>query len=585
MGKARVRLVTCGSVATIALAGFACSEDGGSDGSDGTDGLETSSGGSGGSGGASTASGAGGASSGTPTTTAGGSSAGGSSSTEGSSTEGTSTEGTSSGTGGGTGGTGGSTGDTSSDAGGSGGVSSTTAGGGSAGTGGTPTTAPPSCEAPSWDPADFDAVYDVGPDQDYETPSDVPWESLTPSSLVRIHWRDTPYADKWVVAVAATEDAPVVILGVPNDGQLPRIVGAGATTRAELDYWSGTRGIIKIGGSSVPDLQTAEHVFIECLDLSGARTGNTFSNAEGDAESYDDNASAIFLESGSRITLRNNVMHDSGNGLFIAHESSDIVVSGNHLFDNGNASSAYEHNSYTEARGITFEFNRYGALCEGCDGNNLKDRSSGLVVRYNFIEGGNRALDLVDSAFDEINGSSDYHDSFVYGNVLIELDGGNRQIVHYGGDNSDEFFRKGTLHFYHNTVISERSGLASVVRLSSADATIDARNNVFFASVGSDLALLEDAGTAVLSGNWLPTGWQQGSPSLSGSVSAMDNVEGSDPGFLDAAAHDFRLGAGSAAAGIVVPLAAAASDHPVSAQYPIAGNSERASADDAGAFE
>lgn len=224
-------------------------------------------------------------------------------------------------------------------------------------------------------------------------------------------------------------------------------------------------------------------------------------------------------------------------------------------------------------------------LCEGCDGNNLKDRSSGLVVRYNWIEGGNRALDLVDSEYDDINGASDYDDSFVYGNVLIEFDGGNRQIVHYGGDNSDEWFRTGTLHFYHNTVVSERPGLATVVRLSSPDASIDARNNIFFVQGDGELGFLEDAGTAVLSGNWLPQGWQSGSPSLTGTVTAMDNVEGSDPGFSNALAHDFRLDAGAEAADIVVSLAASTSNHPVLAEYRTSGGAPRASANNAGAYE
>jgi len=224
-------------------------------------------------------------------------------------------------------------------------------------------------------------------------------------------------------------------------------------------------------------------------------------------------------------------------------------------------------------------------LCEGCDGNNLKDRSSGLVVRYNWIEGGNRALDLVDSEYDDINGASDYDDSFVYGNVLIEFDGGNRQIVHYGGDNSDEWFRTGTLHFYHNTVVSERPGLATVVRLSSPDASIDARNNIFFVQGDGELGFLEDAGTAVLSGNWLPQGWQSGSPSLTGTVTAMDNVEGSDPGFADALAHDFSLDPAAEAVGIVVPLATSTSDHPISAEYTVSGGAPRASANNAGAFE
>jgi hypothetical protein len=35
------------------------------------------------------------------------------------------------------------------------------------------------------------------------------------------------------------------------------------------------------------------------------------------------------------------------------------------------------------------------------------------VIRYNWIEGGNRALDLVDSADDSINAAADYDDTFV----------------------------------------------------------------------------------------------------------------------------------------------------------------------------
>jgi parallel beta-helix repeat protein len=463
------------------------------------------------------------------------------------------------------------------------------AGGNGGGAGGAPpVAAPPSCDAPAWDPADFATVYEVGPGQMYETPSDVPWESIAPDTLVRIHRRDTPYTDKWVISVAATEDDPVVVLGVPEDGLLPEIRGDGAVTRDGLNYWSETRGIIKIGGSSVPDLELAEHVVVECLDIAGARAESTFTDDGGASQSYDDNASAIFLEGGANVTLRNNRFHDCGNGLFVASQSSNVLVTGNQIFDNGNVDSIYEHNSYTEAHGITFEFNYYGELCEGCPGNNLKDRSSGLVVRYNFIEGGNRTLDLVDSAYDTIYDAPDYDDTFVYGNVLVELDdGGNRQIIHYGGDNSEEFFRTGTLHFFHNTVVSERSTLATLVRLSSADATLDARNNVFYALAGGDqFAVLEEAGTAVLSGNFLPTGYLDGSPSLSGTVTEMDNVESLDPNFVDAAARDYVLFDPSAARGITVPLAAAAGAHPVSFQfYAPSGGVPRLATQNAGALE
>src|SRR3970282_1976293 len=140
----------------------------------------------------------------------------------------------------------------------------------------------------------------------------------------------------------------------------------------------------------------------------------------------------------------------------------------------------YEHNNYTEAAGIVFQFNRFGPLCTGCDGNNLKDRSAGTVIRYNWIEGGNRQLDLVDS--DVLYTDPAYATTFVYGNVLIEPDGaGNRQIVHYGGDGGDEaVYRKGTLHFYANTVVSTRAGNTTLFRLSSPDESADCRNNVLY---------------------------------------------------------------------------------------------------------
>ena len=62
----------------------------------------------------------------------------------------------------------------------------------------------------------FSFVYDVGPGQALATPSEVPWESLQPGTLIRIHYRDIPYNAKWVVAVSATASEPVVIRGIPE---------------------------------------------------------------------------------------------------------------------------------------------------------------------------------------------------------------------------------------------------------------------------------------------------------------------------------------------------------------------------------
>ena len=116
--------------------------------------------------------------------------------------------------------------------------------------------------------------------------------------------------------------------------------------------------------------------------------------------------------------------------------SRNIVIEGNGIYDNGNVNSLYEHNTYTEALGITYQFNRFGPLRTGALGNNLKDRSAGLVVRYNWIEGGARALDLVeaDGSFDMVKDLPEYRSTWVYGNVINLRGEDSASTVHYGGD-------------------------------------------------------------------------------------------------------------------------------------------------------
>lgn len=432
-----------------------------------------------------------------------------------------------------------------------------------------PPTAPTGCDAPAWDPADFDTVLEVGPGLAFEAPSDVPWESITAGTLVRIHYRAEPYRDKWVVNTTGTKDRPVVVLGVPENGELPVISGDGATTRSALDYWNEPRGIVKIGAANQPS-GPAAYVTIECLEVTSARPGVTFEDAGGDQTEYTQNAACLYLEEGTSITLRNNVIHGCGNGIFASSGSSDVLVASNYVYENGNDGSIYEHNSYTEARGITFEFNHYGPLCGTCDGNNLKDRSAGTVIRYNWIESGNRQLDLVESDHEELVSDPRYHETFVYGNVLVEPDAaGNNQILHYGGDGDDEsMYRKGTLYFYGNTVVSTRHGNTTLFRLSSEDESIDARNNI--ASVdagGSTLAISAGMGTVRLATNWLPTGWVETHDTLTGTIEEAGTVLGAAPGFVDSIGQDFALQSTSPCIGAAGPLASAASGYPVSFEY------------------
>ncbi|MCP4589727.1 MAG: polysaccharide-degrading enzyme [bacterium] len=444
------------------------------------------------------------------------------------------------------------------------------------------------------------ADYEVGDGKPYASVGSVPWESLEAGDTVLIHWRSSPYKEKWVIGGQGTAVAPITVRGVPGpSGQLPVIDGEDATTRVQLDYWNENRSVIKIGGSSVPPEVTPQYVVIENLDVRGARSPNTFTDDHGVARTYALNAASVHVERGEHIVIRGCIIRDSGNGLFVSSSDTrvarDILIEGNHIHGNGNLGRIYEHNVYTAAIGITYQWNRFGPLLDGAGGNNLKDRSAGLVVRYNWLEGGNRQLDLVDAEDSwQIRDDSAYSETHVYGNILIEPEAeGNKQIVHYGGDSgTTAWYRQGTLHFYHNTLVSLRSDGTTLLRLSTNSEHCDARNNILYVTgAGDSLAMLDSDGVLDLSHNWIKPGWLATFGSLGGAVNDDGtSVEGVAPGFVHPNTQDYHLLPGSACVDAATVLHSAVlpnhdvvrqyTPHPDSVPRPISGGS-----DDLGAFE
>jgi PKD repeat protein len=343
--------------------------------------------------------------------------------------------------------------------------------------------------------------------------------------------------------------------GVPGPaGELPVIEGTDATTAPGLNYWSESRGIVKIGGANIPADTMPKYIVIENLEIRGARSSSTFKDDGGATVAYAANASTIYVEKCENCTIRNNVLHDAGNALFVASVdtavSRNIVIEGNRIYDGGNVGSIYEHNVYTAAIGIRFERNYLGRLLTGAGGNNLKDRSAGTVIRYNMIEGGNRQLDLVDGEdAAAIRNDPGYRAAHVYGNILIEHpNDGNRQMAHYGGDSGNTAtYRKGTLYFYNNTLVSNRTDRTTLFRASTNDETVDARNNIFYSTAaGSTVSLADASGVFNLNRNWIKPGWVTSFGSFSGTVNGSGTMlTGSSPGFVDEAMQDYHLTSGS----------------------------------------
>lgn len=442
------------------------------------------------------------------------------------------------------------------------------------------------------------ATYDVGPGQPLATIAQVPWATLGPGDVVRIHWQSQPYREKWVLDRRGTAAQPIVVQGVPGpNGELPVVSGENATTPSPLNFWNEDRAVIKIGGSNVPADDLPAYLVIEGIEFRSARPPYTFTDDGGVVRTYTNNAAAIYVEKAEHLVIRGCTIRDSGNGLFVAAfdgDTQDLLIENNYILDNGIVGSGFEHNAYTAARGIVYQANRFGPLRVGAGGNNLKDRSAGLVVRYNWIEGGNRQLDLVDGEDSQvIVDDPRYHATHVYGNVLIEPDGaGNNQIVHYGGDSGDTtIYRKGLLYFYNNTVVSRRAGNTTLLRLSTGEERADVRNNLLYVTATGDrLALVDADGVVDLTHNWMKAGWVASHSGLSGVIhDDGSTVSSAAPGFADLAAQDYRLVPGGSAVDAGTTLhAAVLPGHDTIRQYTPHQQSELRFRDlplDLGAFE
>lgn len=405
------------------------------------------------------------------------------------------------------------------------------------------------------------AVYEVGPNQAYSDIGSVRWEALVAGDEVHIHWRSQPYKEKWVLSCRGTETKPITISGVPGPKvQLPVIDGQDATTRAQLNYWNQERGVVKIGGSHTSGKSVPGYIVLENLDIRGGRAPFTFKGRRG-VTAYSKNAASVNVEAVEHLVLRNLALHDSSNGLMVSAQSKNVRVEGCHIYDNGNPGSITEHNAYTECDGIVFEGNHFGPLRAGCSGNNLKDRSAGLIVSCNWIEGGNRQIDLVDATGNaKLNASPAYRHTHVYGNVIIEREGdGSNQIVHYGGDSEKTGgYRKGVLYFYNNTVISLRTRSIVLFRLSTQEETVECQGNILHVtSKGNHLALMCKLGLLKLGRNWLRQGWVPSVDEFTGEIQTLAvSEQGQDPGFVSLQGQDFHLAPGSPCTGTASDLPA-----------------------------
>jgi len=404
--------------------------------------------------------------------------------------------------------------------------------------------------------------YLVGPDQKLTRLDDVPWEALRPGDTVRLLPRPAPYRGKFILSAEGTAAAPVRICGVRGpDGTRPVIDGNGATTRAALKPVYGRspgsqaehqdQAVIMIRQAGAEWSHTPRHIQIDGLAIRSAYPTHRYSTASGTPRPYAAFSACIWIERGEHIRIADNEISDCSNGIFSKSldagafaQTRHLHVVGNHLHDNGYTGDPETpanriHTTYLQGVDVRVEFNHYGPLRAGAAGNALKDRSAGLVVRYNRIEGGAHSLDLVDAEDMPHTALTEpsYRATFVYGNQIFNDDRA-RAIVHYGGDHfgskpkaswGEPIFRKGTLYFFQNTVIG-RGQRARLFRISTTEEMVHAWNNIFWFETPPQVREAENPevarpwtsdGPIRLGRNWLNSRWQEADPSR---ASRIDGV-------------------------------------------------------------
>ena len=433
--------------------------------------------------------------------------------------------------------------------------------------------------------ASASATYDVGPAYANQTLASVPWSTLQPGDVVNIHWRPQPYKEHILLSQSGTAAQHIVVHGVPDPatGQLPVLDSDGAVEAANINYcYAGLYGngavmVSPRAGFAWPYIPS--YIDIENLKIVHARMPYSFTAPDGSAQNYARFTAAINVERGQNITIRGCELTDNALGLFVNSKygaqalSANILVEHNDIHHNGVVGDASCHNCYTEAAGVTYQYNHIGPVIAGSVADAIKDRSSNLIIRYNNIESGpSDCLDLIEAQSDKyIATLPNYNKTWIYGNTFYNGPTGAAYLINYGGLDTDySMYRQGTLYFYNNTVVNQQAynawwrtavfvfpyryytGVDSVER-------VDCRNNVF-----ASLPLTPGAQPAVLtmmatdntpfldmSANYVSPGVQlayyTGQGPVGGQVTGwvgqhFGDANGLDnPGFVNPGVMDFRL--------------------------------------------
>ena len=316
------------------------------------------------------------------------------------------------------------------------------------------------------------ATYEVGPGQTYTNLGAVPWLTLLPGDTMNIHYQPGGYHEIILLANSGLANAPITLNGVPDSvtGARPILDGANAVTATNTAWNSldlNRQGVIVISrAANRPAGVIPSWIVIQNLQVQNADPAQALTQSDGALNHFDPSAAAIYADYAQHLVIRGCELKDSGNGFFCGSKnnernqlSADVLVERSWIHDNGLPGNFDASNLHTEAKGVIFQYNLIGPLRPGADGDQIKDRSSGTILRYNQVIQNTAGFAFwflqTQGGVGLIDADPAYRASYVYGNVFLNTpDSPCRLMFVYDTLAIQGQPHNGTLYFYNNTVVN-----------------------------------------------------------------------------------------------------------------------------------
>ena len=285
------------------------------------------------------------------------------------------------------------------------------------------------------------------------------------------------------------------------------------------------------GGTNTIEFRLSDHVVFERFEVTG------------DAGTF-----RCVYHHAHDIVIRDAVIHDCPqHGVLGADDDSgSLTIEYSEIY---NAGSGTQHHAVYMATdesvhpGSVFRL-QHSYLHGSIGGNLVKSRAERNEIYYNWLEGGfYHELELIGPDGDDEGLPRE--DSDVVGNVIVHTSAFGA-LMRFGGDGTGQTF--GRYRVVNNTIVRlGPNDVPTVFRLFDGIHSLDAHDNVIWSEGASGVRVIREVeadwtdGISRIDGsnNWvrsgstfLPAGWS-------------GTLQGTAPGFVDAAAYDFRPAAGS----------------------------------------